>query len=305
MPDTLVGVPISAEEFPSSAYASDTTSLANISSTTFIAGTPEVSTTFVAPTSGAVLLSVGLSARDDGGANAIHLAPEVRVGTVAGAVVLSANVVTRGVGLPGEPNTFLYRSRTTVLTGLTAGTVYFVRTMHKVSGGSTGDLQVRDVTVTPCPLGGNFAGQPVKALDFPPPQWSQDTTTITNPSSTTYSAGSPAVSVTFTAPTSGRVLLIVGGGCGNSATADRIFLSPEVRLTNVSGAVVLTPSVTNRGFSSDICSSTHSYGSRESVLEGLTPGQVYFARVMYAVSADPGAQTADIAARDIGVVPLP
>lgn len=305
MPNTLIGATIQAADFPSAAYAADTTSIDNISSTSYITGSPVVSTTFIAPTSGMVLLSVGLSARDNGGVNRIHLAPEVRVGSAGGSLVLSPDVTNRGVGIPGEAAQFVYRSRTTLLTGLTGGTTYYVQTMHKVTGGSTADLQVRDVTVCPTPLGGGFAGQEIKALDYPPAVWSQDTTAINNPTNTTYAAGTPSVSVTFVAPTSGRVLLIVGGGVGNSAGADRIFLSPEVRLTDVSGAVVLTPSVTNRGFASDMCSSGFVYGSRESVLEGLTPGAIHFARVMYAVSADPGAQTADITARDITVAPLP
>lgn len=306
MPDTLVGALISAEDFPVAVTATDSTAISNITSTSFVAGSPVVSTTFIAPTSGAVLLSVGLSARDNGGTNRVHLAPEVRAGSSGGSVVLSADVTTRGVGVPGEAANFIYRSRTTLLTGLTPGATYYVQTMHKVSGGTTADLQVRDVTVCPVPLGGNFAGRPVKALDFPPPVWAQDTTAINNPSNSSYSAGSPEVSVTFVAPTSGRVLLIVGGGLGNSAGADRIFLAPEVRLTNSAGAMVLTPSVTNRGISSDNCSSGFHYGSRESVLEGLTPGTVYFARVMHAVStSDAGASTADIAARDITVVPVP
>lgn len=305
MPDTLVGAKIQAADLPAAAYAADTTSISNITSTSFIAGSPVNSTTFVAPTSGMVLLSVGLSARDNGGTNRVHLAPEVRVGSAGGALVLAADVTTRGTGTPGEAASFIYRSRTTLLTGLTGGTTYYVQTMYKVSGGTTADLQERDVTVCPVPLGGNYSGQPVKALDYPPAVWSQDTTTISNPTNTAYAAGTPSVSLTFTAPTSGRVLIIIGGGCGNSATADRIFMSPEVRLTSVAGAVVLSPSVTNRGWTSDMCSSGHAYGSRESVLEGLTPGQVYFARVMHAVATDAGAQTADIAARDITVAPLP
>lgn len=306
MAETLVGSVIDADDFPVAVTATDTTALSNLSSTSFATGSPVCSTTFVAPTSGAVLLSVGVSARDNGGLNRVHLAPSVRVGSAAGAVVLSADVTTRGVGTPAEALNFIYRSRTTILTGLTGGTTYYVETQHKVSGGTTADLQVRDVTVVPIPLGGNYAGQAVKALDFPPPEWSQDTTAISNPSSSSYAAGSPAVEVTFVAPTSGRVLLIVGGGGGNSAGSDRIFFSPEVRETDSSGTVVLTASVTNRGWVPDNCSSAHVYGSRESVLEGLTPGGVYYARVMYAVStADAGASTADISCRDIGVVPLP
>lgn len=306
MPDILVGTPIQAADRPASVWASDATANTNISSTSYIAGTPQVSVTFVAPTSGAVLLSVGVAGADNGGTNRIHLSPEVRVTDVSGAVVLAADVTNRGVGLPGEASANTHRSRTTLLTGLTAGTTYFARTIHKVSAGTTADIAVREITVIPTPLGGSFAGRPVEALDYPPAVWAQDTTAINNPSNSSYAAGSPEVSVTFIGPTSGRVLIIVGGGLGNGAAGDRIFLSPEVRLTNSSGAVVLSPSVTNRGFGSDIAASGFHYGSRESVLDGLTPGQVYFARVMYAVAtSDAGASTQDIAARDITVVPLP
>jgi hypothetical protein len=306
MPDLLVGAPISAADFPPAVWASDATSNANISSTSFIAGTPSVETTFVAPTSGAVLLSVGFGASDNGGTNRVHIAPEVRVGSVAGAVVLAADVTTRGAGVPGEANANAHRSRTTLLTGLTAGTTYYVRTMHKVSGGSTADIGVREVVVTPTPLGSSAAGKHVRALDYPPAVWAQDATQINNPSNSGYITGTPEVSVTFMAPTSGRVLLVVGGGLGNSAGADRVFLSPEVRETNASGALVLSPSVTSRGFGSDIAASAFAYGSRESVLEGLTPGQIYYAVAKYAVvTSDAGASTQDIACREVIVAPLP
>lgn len=306
MADTLVGSVIQSADFPVPVTATDSSALSNLSSTSFAAGSPVVSATFVAPTSGMVLLSVGVAARDNGGTNRVHLAPEVYAGTSSGGTLfLAANVTTRGVGTPGEAAAFIYRSRTTLLTGLTAGSTYYVETQHKVSGGSTADITARDLTVVPVPLGGHYAGQPVKALDFPVPVWDQDTTTISNSTSTSYTAGSPVVSVTFDAPTSGRVLIVVGGGAGNSAGADRIFLSPQVRLTDSSGDVVLSPSVISRGWASDMCSSGHVYGSRESVLEGLTPGQQYYAQVMYVVAADPGGQTADISARDITVVPLP
>lgn len=308
MPDILVGAPISATDRPASVWASDTTANQNISSTTFIAGSPSVEVTFVAPTSGAVLISVGCAGADNGGTNRIHVAPEVRLGSVSGSVVLSADVTTRGVGLPGEASANVHRSRTTLLTGLTAGSTYYARTMHKVSGGSSADIAVREITVTPTPLGSSFAGRPVRALDYPPAVWAQDATQINNPSNSSYAAGSPAVETTFIAPTSGRVLIVAGGGAGQGAAqpADRIFMSPEVRLTNSSGAVVLSASVTNRGWTSDPATAGFVYGSRESVLEGLTPGQLYYARLMYLVSTgDSGASTQDIACREIVVVPIP
>lgn len=149
------------------------------------------------------------------------------------------------------------------------------------------------------------AGQPMKALDWPPAVMSQDSTQINNPTATAYTTGSPAVEVTFIGPTSGRVLIVVGGGLGNSAGADRIALSPEVRETNSSGTVVLLPTVPEHGYASENQSVGFHYGSRECLLDGLTPGQVYYAVLKYAVLADPGAQTGDIAVREIIVAPVP
>ncbi|MEU8199299.1 hypothetical protein AB0C10_36495 [Microbispora amethystogenes] len=307
MPDTLVGATIKVDDFPPAVGVTESTANNNITSTAYITGSPTVAVTFTAPTSGAVLLTVGVGGRDNnaGSASRVHLAPQVRETNSSGALVLSADVTTRGVGTAGESLDFAYRSRTTLLSGLTPGKVYYAQALHKVSGGTTADINVRDLIVTPTPLGGNFAGLPIRAADFPPPVWAQDTTAINNPAITSYIAGTPQVSVTFTAPPSGRILLIVGGGLGNSAASDRIALSPEVRLTNSSGQIVLSPSVTSRGFTPDNCSSGFVYGSRESVLEGLTPGQVYFARVMYAVFDDGRTVTADISCREIVAVPLP
>ncbi|MET8050537.1 hypothetical protein ABZU75_23355 [Streptosporangium sp. NPDC005286] len=157
--------------------------------------------------------------------------------------------------------------------------------------------------ITPCPSGSSAT---IAATYAGVNQLGSLVTAIANPSNTSYIAGSPAVELTFVAPTSGRVLIIVGGGMGNSAGADRISLSPEVRVGTSGGTVVLVPGVTSRGWGSDNCSSAHTYGSRESVLEGLTPGVVYYAVVKYVVQVpDAGTTTADIACRDITVVPIP
>lgn len=305
MPDILVGAPISAADFPQARWASETTSNNNQTSTSYIPGTPSCETTFVAPTSGSVLLSVGGGGSDNSGTNRVHIAPEVRVGSAAGAVVLAANVSTRGVGFPGEASAAAYRSRTTLLTGLTPGVTYYARTMHRVSGGSTADIPVREIVVAPTSLGSSAAGRQVKALDYPPAVWAQSTTLISNPPVAGYVTGSPVVSVTFTGPTSGRVLLVVGGSAGNAAGADRIFMAPEVRETNASGALVLAPSVPARGWGSDMCAAAFTSGSRETILDGLTPGQPYYAVLKYSVNNDSGPSSADIECREIVVVPVP
>lgn len=309
MPDILVGSPISADDLPPAVWGSDATGFANLTNTTFAAGSPACECTFIAPRSGAVLLSVGLGASDNTGGQRVIITPEIRENDVSGSVVLAANTtneVLRGCAIPGQATANAHRSRTTLLTGLTPGQTYYGRTMHRATGSGSADLSVREIVVVPTPLGGSFAGRPVRALDYPPAVWAQSSTRIDNPSNSSYSTGSPEVSVTFMAPTSGRVLLIVGGGLGESAGADRIFLSPIVRETNSSGTVVLTASVTSRGFGSDNCSVGPHYGSRESVLEGLTPGQLYYAAVQHVVqTGDSGSSTADISCREIIVAPLP
>lgn len=303
--DTFVGATIRSQDFPPAEWASEATAQIDITSTSFVAGSPSCEMTFVAPTSGEVLIFVGGGVRDSAG-NRVHIAPEVRVGTVAGAVQLAADVTTRGIGSSTTSTNYEYYSRITLLTGLTAGTTYYARTMQKVSGGTTGDIAIRDIGIIPTPMGGNFAGKRVKALDYPPAAWSQDTTAINNPTNSSYVAGTPEVSVTFNGPTSGRVLLCVGAGIGNSANHDRILLSPEVRLTDSSGALILSATVTERGFSSQSQAAAFHYGSRASILDGLDPGQLYFARAMYAVlTGDAGASTGDISCREIIVASLP
>lgn len=151
-------------------------------------------------------------------------------------------------------------------------------------------------------------GMVVHAGDFPPSAFDSDDTGITNLTNGTYVSGAPEVGVTFTAPTSGRVRLTVGGGLRDSSGVDRVFISPQVfQGVDASGVEILTPSVTNRGCGSVGSSTEFSYFSRTSLLTGLTPGEVYYARVMHTVSAGGTSPngTADIGSRDITVIPVP
>lgn len=148
-----------------------------------------------------------------------------------------------------------------------------------------------------------LVGSTIRAADFPPTVQSMDDTVIANITSTTFINGSPEVSVTFTAPTSGRVLIINGGGLRNNSGAAQVFIDSEVRETNGSGTVVKSSSVTGDGTLSCADESLgFEYKSRAYVLEGLTPGGTYFARIQYRVS---GGNTADITARTIIVQPIP
>lgn len=149
------------------------------------------------------------------------------------------------------------------------------------------------------------AGTRILAADFPVGVGVVDDTNQENISTTTYTAGSPVVDRTFVAPTSGRILLIVGGGARDNAgtPSNRAFITPEVfEGVDASGTQVLPPDVTTRGVTSVNTSSTPGFWCRASLLEGLTPEATHYARVLYRVD---GGTTVDVIARDIEVIPVP
>lgn len=144
----------------------------------------------------------------------------------------------------------------------------------------------------------------VRSLDFPPSQTVTDDTTLTNLSVTSYTAGTPEVGVYFVAPTTGRVRLTIGGGSRDNNGTDRVFISPQIFLENALGTEFLAPTV-DRGYGSDESSTEFQYGSRVTLVEGLTPGKIYYARVMYTISGTAPLDSADIASRDVTVIPAP
>lgn len=155
-----------------------------------------------------------------------------------------------------------------------------------------------------------LAGSKIKALDTPPTVQVTDTTTMGNISNTTYSAGTPEVGVTFTAPTSGRVNITISGGLrNNAANSDRAFLTAQVFLgVNSAGTEVLVPSVTVYGVSTPGGSATmdYIYSSRTAMLDGLTAGATYYVRTMHLCSVSVGGpgNTCDLNYRGILVTPV-
>lgn len=139
-----------------------------------------------------------------------------------------------------------------------------------------------------------------------PTAFFHDDTILTNLTNTSYEAGSPEIGVFFVAPPSGRIRLTIGGGFrDNGASLDRIFLSPQLFLDSSDGTEILAPSVTLRGYLSLSNNTEFQYGCRVSLIEDLTPGQLYYVRSMHLATPGTDPDTADIAARDIIVIPLP
>jgi hypothetical protein len=143
-----------------------------------------------------------------------------------------------------------------------------------------------------------LAGSPLEALDFMPPKTAFNNTTQ-SVTSQSYVSGSVVVSTTFTAPTSGRVLVIVGGG-GEDA---RMFLSPEIfEGSSASGDALESPQVQLCYGFVGVATSPHR-GSRAVMLEGLDPGQEYFVRLQHRKFFV--TETGSMPDRRLDIVPLP
>jgi len=145
------------------------------------------------------------------------------------------------------------------------------------------------------------AGQRVRALDF---QASVSATDSTSQSTTTTAAaGSPSVSVTFVAPTSGRALITVGGAAQDASVTNTGVIDTELRLTNVSGAIILATGAYDRRVEVALTASANSVGdaSKTYTATGLTPGTTYFLRTMHYAATG---TTCSILNRRLDVVPL-
>lgn len=149
-------------------------------------------------------------------------------------------------------------------------------------------------------------GRPFKSADHSMSSARLDDTVISDISSTTYILGTPVVSCVFTAPTSGRVRVIVGMGArDNGASLDRVFLSPQIVKQGSSEITALAASVTLYGYGSSDINVLPQYGSRVGVYSGLTPGYTYVARAMYLITPGTDPDSADLSSRDITIVPVP
>lgn len=138
--------------------------------------------------------------------------------------------------------------------------------------------------------------------------WYHEDTTQANLTNTSYETGDPEVGVYFVAPQSGVVRITVGAGIRDNggSNRDRVFVSPAVYAVTPTGMQeVLAPSVTLRGYGGSEAVTQFQYGCRVSLLEDLIPGQLYYARTMHFTSSGTDPDTADIAARDLIVIPMP
>ena len=158
MGNLLGGSRVLAMDYTPSVTVFDTTQISNITSTAYTAGSPEVGVTFMAPTTGRVLITTGGGFRNNGSnADRVFLSPQVFLGTDnTGTEVLHPTAPQYGVSSGGgyTLDDFQFLSRTTLLDQLTPGSTYYVRTMHcqvnhLATPAGTVDLVDRTLVVAP------------------------------------------------------------------------------------------------------------------------------------------------------------
>lgn len=141
------GSPIRAADFPPAVEVLETTSIDNISSTSYAAGSTQCSVTFTANTMGRAKIDWWGRMQGDGTFR-VFLGIEVRENNVSGTVIEAASDTEAAQTAVASTGTY---PGMMLLSGLTSGGTYFVRTMHKVAGGTTSDIFTRRIIVTPQP----------------------------------------------------------------------------------------------------------------------------------------------------------
>lgn len=147
-----------------------------------------------------------------------------------------------------------------------------------------------------------LAGSTVRGLDTPPTAFDEDTADIVGFTNTTFASGSPVVGVSFTAPTTGRVL-VMWHARFNPTSA----VAAQVGFALRTGAVVGSGTLIQDGLNEGCLESPNVSGGGGRVqggtfypLSGLTPGAEYNVVVCHRMSA---AGSGTVFARYITVQP--
>lgn len=149
------GDEITTEWWPESVEAQDATTISNITSTSFIAGTPELGVNFVSAKTGrcAVCVSAGMFEQSAG--DRLFISFQVYEGDDATGVLVRSARTGNGISTHGDTTAGgsgeMVKGNMTMVEGLTPGVTHYARVMHSVDGGTTNDLRQRRITVIPLP----------------------------------------------------------------------------------------------------------------------------------------------------------
>ena len=97
-----------------------------------------------------VVVAAEMRQQDPGG-NRLFVQFELRLGSTSAGTLIVGAVVARGVSTTGDvtASEFMTFGNMSMVDGLTPGSTYFIRTMHRVDGGTTNDIGHRRLVVIP------------------------------------------------------------------------------------------------------------------------------------------------------------
>jgi hypothetical protein len=149
VPDTFAGDEITRDHWPAAKIARNLTAIDDISNTSFAAGTA-CELTFTAPYSGRVAVVVQGGIDQDSAGNRAFITYELYLGSDATGTLVVAAKEANGISSNGGPaSNDLICGNLTMVAGLTGGSTYFVRAMHRTEGGATNDITFRKLIVFP------------------------------------------------------------------------------------------------------------------------------------------------------------
>lgn len=153
MPDLSPGSQAYGRDFPPSGFDLDWTSQLNLTTTSYASGTPSVGVNVTAPTSGRVLVALGVGSRNNG-ANTDRVIVTYRVleDSSEGREVTPESAY-RGVTSPGiGSEEYRYVGNFALEDDLTPGRNYYFQVRHRtISGSATCDIASRSIAVIPVP----------------------------------------------------------------------------------------------------------------------------------------------------------
>ena len=145
------GSPILAADSMEHVSVADPTEQANVTSTSFVPWDPEITTLFIAPTSGRVLVLIRAGFDEDAGETERGVvAPQIRKSDRNGPIHQDAGISANSCSSSSyEAPLFQYVSRLTVVEGLQPGHIYWAQVMVLVSGGSNVDISNAQLHIIP------------------------------------------------------------------------------------------------------------------------------------------------------------
>jgi hypothetical protein len=141
-------------DFPPSQFDQDWTTILNITTTTYVAGTPEVAVSMTAPSSGKVLVCMGCGIRNNAATTERAIVTYQIFEDSLNGAIFSAPLDDRGVKSCGiaVSQEYQYHGNMDLITGLTPGRSYYFQMVHlSLAGAGTVDIASRNIMVIPVP----------------------------------------------------------------------------------------------------------------------------------------------------------